>query len=94
MRRRKRVSKVAVIGLVLVVAIAVMVGSLLIPDYGDNRADAGGIPQQALNKIAQKNDNAAMNAAAAMRARSARDARIADAIQDQQDRSNQVQPSH
>jgi multiple sugar transport system permease protein len=48
----------------------------------------------ALNKIAQKNDNAAMNAAEAMRVRSAQDARIADAFHDQQDRTNQVRPSH
>lgn len=93
MRRRRRFGRGAVIGLVLVAAIAVMLGSLLIPDYGDNRADAGGIPPQALNKIAQKNDNAAMNAAAAMRARAARDARIADQIQDRLDRENEAQPA-
>jgi hypothetical protein len=93
MRRRKRISKAGVIGLVLVVAVAAMIGSLLIPDYGDNRADAGGIPPQALNRIAQRNDNAAMNAAAAMRARAARDARIADHVQDQLDRENQAQPA-
>lgn len=90
MRRRKRLGKGAVIGLVLIAATAVMIGSLLIPDYGDNRADAGGMPPQAVHRIAQKNDNAATNAAAAMRARSARDARIADAIQDQQDRDNET----
>jgi hypothetical protein len=60
---------------------------MLIPDYGDNRAVAEPVPPQALNRIAQKNDNAAHNAAAAMRARSAREARIADARQDQEDRA-------
>jgi hypothetical protein len=69
----------------------VIAASLLIPDYGDNRADAGGMPPQAVNRIAQKNDNAALNAAAAARARSARDARLADAVQDQLDRANEIQ---
>jgi len=80
----------------MVVAVAVLVigATLLIPDYGDNRADAGGMPPQAVNKIAQKNANAAVSAAAAMRARSARDARIADQMQDQQDRANEAQPAH
>ena len=91
MRRRKRIGRGAIVGLVVALVAVVLGASLLIPDYGDNRADAGSIPPQAINKIAQKNDNAAVNAAAAMRARSARDARIADALQDQQDRANQAQ---
>lgn len=93
MRRRKRFGKGTLIGLVVVFALAALAASLLIPDYGDNRAEAGSIPPQALNKIAQKNDNAAINAAAAMRARSARDARLADQLQDQQDRAHQAQPA-
>lgn len=93
MRRRSRFPRGALIGLVAAVSIAVLAASLLIPDYGDNRADAGSMPPQAVNTIAQKNANAAVNAAAAMRARSARDARIADAIQDQQDRAKQTQPA-
>jgi hypothetical protein len=80
------------VGLVVAMVAAVVLGaSLLIPDYGDNRAEAGSIPPQAINRIAEKNDNAAVNAAAAARARSARDARIADAIQDQQDRAKETQ---
>lgn len=89
--RRRRIGKGLLAGLVVAVAIIVLGASLLVPDYGDNRADAGSMPPQAVNRIAQKNDNAAINAAAAMRARSARDARIADAIQDQQDRANEAQ---
>ena len=89
--RRRRIGKGLLAGLVVAVAIIVLGASLLVPDYGDNRADAGSMPPQAVNRIAQKNDNAAINAAAAMRARSARDARIADALQDQQDRANEAQ---
>jgi hypothetical protein len=81
-------------GLIVAVAVLVLGASLLIPDYGDNRAEAGSMPPQAVSKIAQKNDNAAINAAAAMRARSARDARIADQLQDQQDRANEAQAAH
>ena len=73
--------------------VTLLVASMLIPDYGDNRAQAEPVPPQALNRIAQKNDNAAVDAAAAMRERSARTARIADALQDQQDRANAVQPA-
>ena len=91
MRSRSRFPKGTLIALVIVFAIAVTGASLLIPDYGDNRAEAGSMPPQAANKIAQKNDNAAATAAAALRARSARDARIADAVQDQQDRANAAQ---
>lgn len=94
MRSRKRTRKGLVAGLVVTVAVLVIGLSLLVPDYGDNRADAGSIPPQAINRIAQKNDNAAINAAAAARARSARDARIADQLQDQQDRANQAQAAH
>lgn len=94
MRSRKRTRKGLVAGFVVTVAVLVIGLSLLVPDYGDNRADAGSIPPQAINRIAQKNDNAAINAAAAARARSARDARIADQLQDQQDRANQAQAVH
>ena len=89
--RRRRIGKGLLAGLVVAVAVIVLGASLLVPDYCDNRADAGSMPPQAVNRIAQKNDNAAINAAAAMRARSARDARIADALQDQQDRANEAQ---
>ena len=94
MRRRTRNGKRALIGLCVAIVVAVVAGSLLIPDYGDNRAEAGSMPPQAANHIAQKNDNAALNAAAALRARSARDARIADQAQDQVDRANAAQPAH
>jgi hypothetical protein len=83
-----------VVGLVIAVAVAVMAASLLIPDYGDNRAEAGSVPPQALNRIAQRNNNAAATAAAAMRARSAQAAGLADARQDERDRVNEAQPAH
>lgn len=94
MRRRKRFGKGALVGLVIVAALVVTAASLLIPDYGDNRADAGSMPPQAVNRIAQKNDNASMAVAAAARARSAREARIADQQQDEQDRINEAQAAH
>ena len=93
MRSRKRLRKRTMIGTVIALAVALIIGSMLIPDYGDNRAQAEPVPQQALNRIAQKNENAAVTAAASMRERSARTARIADALQDQQDRTNAAQPA-
>ena len=91
MRGRRRIRRRTVIGTVLAVAVLVLAASMLIPDYGDNRATAEPMPPQAANRIAQKNANAAVDAAAAMRARSARDARIADQVQDQVDRANAAQ---
>jgi hypothetical protein len=92
MRSRKRFRRRAIIGGALAILIAVLVGSMLIPDYGDNRALAEPVGTQAANRIAQKNENAAVTAAAVMREHSARTARIADNLQDQQDRANADQP--
>lgn len=94
MRSRKRIGRRTLIGSAIALVVVLLAASVLIPDYGDNRAEAGSVPPQALNRIAQKNDNAAINVAAAMRARSAREARIVDQIQDQQDRANAAQASH
>ena len=93
MRSRRGLRKRTLIGSAVALVVLILAASMLIPDYGDNRAQAEPIPQQAVNRIAQKNDNAALNAAAAMRARSARTARIADQLQDQQDRANAAQPA-
>jgi hypothetical protein len=76
------------IGGALALVALILVASMLIPDYGDNRAQAEPVGQQAANRIQQKNDNAAVTAAATMRERSARTARVADTLQDQQDRAN------
>lgn len=81
------------IGSALAIVIAVVVGSMLIPDYGDNRAQAEPVGVQAANRIAQKNENAAATAAAAMREHSARTARLADNLQDQRDRAKAAQPA-
>ena len=51
------------------------------------------MPPQAVNRIAQKNDNAADNEAAAMRARSAQAAQLADQAQDRRDRVKSAQPA-
>lgn len=91
MRSRRRLRTRTVIGTAVALVVVILGASMLIPDYGDNRADAEPMPQQALNRIAQKNDNAAITAAAAMREKSAREARIADALQDRQDRVNAAQ---
>ncbi len=76
------------LGGALALVALILVATMLIPDYGDNRAEAGAVPPQALNRIAQKNDNAAVTAAANMREQSARTARLSDALQDQQDNAN------
>lgn len=94
MRGRRRLGRRTVAGTVFALVVVLIAASMLIPDYGDNRAVAEPMPPQAVNRIAQKNDNAALNAAAAMRARSAREARMADQLQDQQDRTNAAQPAH
>jgi hypothetical protein len=85
---RRRTRRRTLLGTLAALVVAVVVATMLIPDYGDNRADAEPLPPQAMNRIAQKNDNAAVNAAAAMRDRSAREARNVDALQDRQDRAN------
>jgi len=90
MRRRGRLRKRTILGGALVAVVLVLAASMLIPDYGDNRALAEPMPQQAVNRIAQKNDNAALDAAAAMREKSAREARLADALQDRQDSANRA----
>ena len=91
MRSRKRFGKRTMVGSALALVVVILAASMLIPDYGDNRALAEPVGPQAANRIAQKNENAAVTAAAAMRARSARTARIADQLQDQQD--NAAQPA-
>ncbi len=81
------------VGGALALVALILAASLLIPDYGGNRALAEPMGQQATNRIQQKNDNAALETAASMRERSARTARVADALQDQQDRANAAQPA-
>ena len=88
MRSRRRFRRRTLVASALALVVVVLAASMLIPNYGDNRAEAEPVGPQALNRIAQKNDNAAIIAAAAMRDKSAREARIADANQDQRDRTN------
>lgn len=68
--------------------VALLVGILLVvtlmPDFGGNQARA--LAPADLNRIATKNDNAAMSAAAQLRERSAATARAADLRQDAEDR--------
>ncbi len=93
MRSRRGLRKRTLFGTALALVVVILAASMLVPDYGDNRAVAEPMPQQAVNRIAQKNDNAAVNAAAAMREKSAREARLADALQDRQDRANAALPA-
>jgi type II secretory pathway component PulM len=68
--------------------VALLVGILLVvtlmPDLSGNEARA--LAPADLNRIATKNENAAMSAAAQLRARSAATAQAADQLQDAQDR--------
>jgi hypothetical protein len=70
--------------------VALLVGVLLVvtlmPDLSGNEARA--LAPADLNRIATKNENAAMSAAAQLRARSAATARAADQLQDAQDRGS------
>ncbi len=83
MKFRRRLGKRAVLGGILVLVAVLAAAIMLSPGQGDNGARA--VPAQAMNRIAQKNDSAADNAATAMRERSALTARNADAAQDRQD---------
>ncbi len=71
-RFRKRTLLGGGVALFLVAILAVT----LMPDLGSNSARA--LPPAELNRIARKNDNAAMDAAAELRARSAATAEAAD----------------
>jgi hypothetical protein len=88
MRGRKRSRRLVVLGSAVTFVVLILGASMLIPTAGDNRAIAEPVGPQAANRIAEKNDNAAVTAAAAARARSARTAQIADALQDQRDGAN------
>jgi hypothetical protein len=87
MRSRRRLKRRTLIGSAVALVVLILAASMFIPDYGDNRAVAEPVPPQALNRIAQKNENAAISAAAALRARSARETRIVEALQDRQERA-------
>lgn len=79
-RFRKRTLLGGGVALLLVAILAVS----LMPDLGSNSARA--LPPAELNRIARKNDNAAFEAAAELRARSAATAEAADRRQDALDR--------
>lgn len=82
--RSRKVRKRALLGGGLALVVAMLLVVTLMPDFGGNSAHA--LPPADLNKIARKNDNAAMEAAAQLRARSAATAEAADRRQDAQDR--------
>jgi hypothetical protein len=77
---RKRTLLGGGVALFLVAILAVT----MMPDLGSNSARA--LPPAELNRIARKNDNAAMDAAAELRARSAATAEAADRRQDARER--------
>ena len=92
MRSRRRLKRRTLLGSAFALVVLILAASMFVPDYGDNRAVAEPVPPQALDRIAQKNENAAIQAAAAMRAKSAREARIVEALQDRQERANHARP--
>jgi hypothetical protein len=79
-----RIPRRALFGGGLALGFALILGISFAPDLGDNSARA--VPSAALNRIAQKNDRAAIEAAARMRANSAASAEAADALQDARER--------
>lgn len=79
--RRRRARNLAAGAVALVVA--VMAGVALVPDL---RADAPGASPAVLKRIAQKNDGAAMEAAARMRAKSRASAAAADRMRAAEER--------
>ena len=82
--RSRKVRKRALLGGGLALVVAVLLVATLMPDFGSNSAHA--LPPADLNKIARKNNNAAMEAAAELRARSAATAEAVDRRQDAEDR--------
>jgi hypothetical protein len=80
---RRRISGRALAGGGLVLALAVAVGVTLAPNL---RADAPGASPATLKRIAQKNDRAAREAGARMRAESEAAARATDALRAAQER--------
>lgn len=82
--KRFKVRKRTLLGGGVALVVGVLLVVTLMPDFGGNEARA--LAPADLNRIATKNENAAMGAAQQMRARSAATARAADQLQDAQDR--------
>jgi hypothetical protein len=81
---RARFRKRTLLGGGVALLLVAILGFTLMPDLGGNSARA--LPPAELNRIARKNDNAAMDAAAELRARSAATAEAADRRQDARER--------
>jgi hypothetical protein len=82
--KRRGVRKRTLLGGGVALLVGVLLVLTLMPDFGGNQARA--LAPADLNRIATKNDNAAMSAAAQLRERSAATARAADLRQDAEDR--------
>ena len=80
----RRIPRRVMFGGGLALGFALILGLSFAPDLGENKA--GAVPPAALSRIAQKNDRAAIEAAARMRANSAASAEAADALQDARER--------
>ena len=87
--KRHRVRKRTLLGGGVALLVGVLLVVTLMPDFGGNQARA--LAPADLNRIATRNDNAAMSAAAQMRERSAATARAADRRQDAADRGAAVE---
>jgi hypothetical protein len=77
MRHRKHIRR-RYVGAGIVLFAGVVIGLSVVPDFG-NEAN-GGLPPAALNHIATKNERAAAEAAAQLRARSEASAAAADSL--------------
>jgi hypothetical protein len=80
----RRIPRAALFAGGLALGFVLILGLSFAPDLGENKARA--VPPAALNRIAQKNERAAVESAARMRANSAASAEAADALQDARER--------
>ena len=85
--RRRAGNRLRYVAAAFLILFAVVIGISALPDPG---AEANsGLPPTALNQIARRNDLAAAEAAANLRARSEATARAADSLRDAQDRARE-----
>jgi hypothetical protein len=83
--RRRAPARRLMAGSVAILVFAAIAGIAIAPDLGGASTN-NGAPPAALNRIAQKNDRAAVEAAARMREDSRREAERADALRSARER--------
>ena len=85
--RRRGAHRMRYLAAAALVLIAMVAGISFIPDLGAGTGD--GLPPTALNQIARRNDLAAAEGAASLRAKSEATARAADSIRDAEDHARE-----